>query len=134
MKDNKEIVPCELTPDFLPETLKITHENGEDSTNDYKVTYIPGSLVINTVIVKYKVMYYYDGVYAEGEDGRYTGEVLTQVTSYYGKCKDGWMFDHVDNLPLTLGLNEAENIISVYYVHIPMMGSHGTHNVGDCIE
>ena len=134
MKDGKEIVPCELTPDFLPETLKITHENGEDSTNDYNVTYVPGSLIIHSVIVKYRVKYFYDGVYAKGEDEKGKGDVLTQITDYYGKRKEGWKLDRVENLPLTLGLNEEENVIYVYYVHIPLTGFLGAYNVGDCIE
>ena len=62
-----------------------------------------------------------------------TGEVLTEITQYIDKPRD-MMFDHVDNFPLTLGLNEEENVIRVYYVHIPLTGYLGAHNVGDCIE
>ncbi len=133
MKDNRILKPGTLTANFLPETLRITHENGSDSTGDYRVEYAPGTLTVNTVIVKYRVQYYYDGVLFGGLTEEGTGEVLTEITQYIDKPRD-MMFDHVDNFPLTLGLNEEENVIRVYYVHIPLTGYLGAHNVGDCIE
>ena len=133
MKDNRILKPGTLTANFLPETLRITHENGSDSTGDYRVEYAPGTLTVNTVIVKYTVQYYYDGVLFSGLTEEGTGEVLTEITQYIDKPRD-MMFDHVDNFPLTLGLNEEENVIRVYYVHIPLTGYLGAHNVGDCIE
>ncbi len=133
MKDNRILKPGTLTANFLPETLRITHENGSDSTGDYRVEYAPGTLTVNTVIVKYTVQYYYDGVLFGGLTEEGTGEVLTNITQYIDKPRD-MMFDHVDNFPLTLGLNEEENVIRVYYVHIPLTGYLGAHNVGDCIE
>lgn len=133
MKDNRILKPGTLTANFLPETLRITHENGSDSTGDYRVEYAPGTLTVNTVIVKYTVQYYYDGVLFGGLTEEGTGEVLTEITQYIDKPRD-MMFDHVDNFPLTLGLNEEENVIRVYYVHIPLTGYLGAHNVGDCIE
>ena len=133
MKDNRILKPGTLTANFLPETLRITHENGSDSTGDYRVEYAPGTLTVNTVIVKYRVQYYYDGVLFGGLTEEGTGEVLTNITQYIDKPRD-MMFDHVDNFPLTLGLNEEENVIRVYYVHIPLTGYLGAHNVGDCIE
>ena len=133
MKDNRILKPGTLTANFLPETLQITHENGSDSTGDYRVEYAPGTLTVNTVIVKYTVQYYYDGVLFGGLTEEGAGEVLTEITQYIDKPRD-MMFDHVDNFPLTLGLNEEENVIRVYYVHIPLTGYLGAHNVGDCIE
>ena len=133
MKDNRILKPGTLTANFLPETLRITHENGSDSTGDYRVEYAPGTLTVNTVIVKYRVQYYYDGVLFGELTEEGTGEVLTEITQYIDKPRD-MMFDHVDNFPLTLGLNEEENVIRVYYVHIPLTGYLGAHNVGDCIE
>ena len=133
MKDNRILKPGMLTANFLPETLRITHENGSDSTGDYRVEYAPGTLTVNTVIVKYTVQYYYDGVLFGGLTEEGTGEVLTNITQYIDKPR-GMMFDHVDNFPLTLGLNEEENVIRVYYVHIPLTGYLGARNVGDCIE
>ena len=133
MKDNRILKPGTLTANFLPETLRIAHENGSDSTGDYRVEYAPGTLTVNTVIVKYRVQYYYDGVLFGGLTEEGTGEVLTNITQYIDKPRD-MMFDHVDNFPLTLGLNEEENVIRVYYVHIPLTGYLGAHNVGDCIE
>ncbi len=133
MKDNRILKPGTLTANFLPETLRITHENGSDSTGDYRVEYAPGTLTVNTVIVKYRVQYYYDGVLFGGLTEEGAGEVLTEITQYIDKPRD-MMFDHVDNFPLTLGLNEEENVIRVYYVHIPLTGYLGAHNVGDCIE
>lgn len=133
MKDDAILYPGELTASFLPETLKITHSDGTDSTGDYRVEYMPGKLVVNTVIVNYRVQYYYDGVLYGGATEEGTGEVLTKITEYRDKPRD-MMFDHVDNFPLTLGLNEEENVIRVYYVHISLTGYLGAHNVGDCIE
>ena len=83
--------------------------------------------------MKYRVQYYYDGVLFGGLTEEGAGEVLTEITQYIDKPRD-MMFDHVDNFPLTLGLDEEENVIRVYYVHIPLTGYLGAHNVGDCIE
>ena len=94
---------------------------------------MPGKLTVNTVIVNYRVFYYYDGVLDESEIEEGTGEVLTQITEYKDKPKD-MQFDHVTGFPLTLGLDEMKNIIRVYYVHTPLTGNLGAANIGDCIE
>ena len=133
MKNHRILKPGEMVSEFVANTLKITHADGSDATGDYEVTFVPGKLTVNTVIVNYRVFYYYDGVLDESEIEEGTGEVLTQITEYKDKPKD-MQFDHVTGFPLTLGLDETKNIIRVYYVHTPLTGNLGAANIGDCIE
>ena len=133
MKNHRILKPGEMVSEFVADTLKITHADGSDATGDYEVTFVPGKLTVNTVIVNYRVFYYYDGVLDESEIEEGTGEVLTQITEYKDKPKD-MQFDHVTGFPLTLGLDETKNIIRVYYVHTPLTGNLGAANIGDCIE
>ena len=133
MKNHRILKPGEMVSEFVADTLKITHADGSDATGDYEVTFVPGKLTVNTVIVNYRVFYYYDGVLDESEIEEGTGEVLTQITEYKDKPKD-MQFDHVTGFPLTLGLDEMKNIIRVYYVHTPLTGNLGAANIGDCIE
>ena len=133
MKNHRILKPGEMVSEFVANTLKITHADGSDATGDYEVTFMPGKLTVNTVIVNYRVFYYYDGVLDESEIEEGTGEVLTQITEYKDKPKD-MQFDHVTGFPLTLGLDEMKNIIRVYYVHTPLTGNLGAANIGDCIE
>ena len=133
MKNHRILKPGEMVSEFVADTLKITHADGSDATGDYEVTFMPGKLTVNTVIVNYRVFYYYDGVLDESEIEEGTGEVLTQITEYKDKPKD-MQFDHVTGFPLTLGLDEMKNIIRVYYVHTPLTGNLGAANIGDCIE
>ena len=133
MKNHRILKPGEMVSEFVADTLKITHADGSDATGDYEVTFVPGKLTVNTVIVNYRVFYYYDGVLDESEIEEGTGEVLTQITEYEDKPKD-MQFDHVTGFPLTLGLDETKNIIRVYYVHTPLTGNLGAANIGDCIE
>ena len=133
MKNHRILKPGEMVSEFVANTLKITHADGSDATGDYEVTFVPGKLTVNTVIVNYRVFYYYDGVLDESEIEEGTGEVLTQITEYKDKPKD-MQFDHVTGFPLTLGLDEMKNIIRVYYVHTPLTGNLGAANIGDCIE
>lgn len=133
MKNHRILKPGEMVSEFVANTLKITHADGSDATGDYEVTFVPGKLTVNTVIVNYRVFYYYDGVLDESEIEEGTGEVLTQITEYEDKPKD-MQFDHVTGFPLTLGLDEMKNIIRVYYVHTPLTGNLGAANIGDCIE
>ena len=104
-----------------------------DPTKNVITVYYTKDVTVNTVIVNYRVFYYYDGVLDESEIEEGTGEVLTQITEYKDKPKD-MQFDHVTGFPLTLGLDEMKNIIRVYYVHTPLTGNLGAANIGDCIE
>lgn len=107
MKNHRILKPGEMVSEFVANTLKITHADGSDATGDYEVTFMPGKLTVNTVIVNYRVFYYYDGVLDESEIEEGTGEVLTQITEYKDKPKD-MQFDHVTGFPLTLGLDEMK--------------------------
>ena len=88
MKNHRILKPGEMVSEFVANTLKITHADGSDATGDYEVTFVPGKLTVNTVIVNYRVFYYYDGVLDESEIEEGTGEVLTQITEYKDKPKD----------------------------------------------
>ena len=40
----------------------------------------------------------------------------TVISEYEEKLKEGYALDKVENFPLTIGVDEDENIINVYYV------------------
>lgn len=63
----------------------------------------------------YTVKYYYDGTEDEAEKITNKAEFESQIISYTDKVKDGYEFDKVENLPLTITANSENNVISVYY-------------------
>lgn len=65
----------------------------------------------------YTVEYYFNNVFDDSLTVHSSAIVGTVINSYVDKCKDGFVFDKVENLPLTVKLN-AENIIRVYYKEI----------------
>ena len=64
----------------------------------------------------YRVDYYYDGVKSEDETEDYTAEYNQKINEYEDKCKTGYKLGEEVNLPLTISVNESENVISIYYV------------------
>lgn len=63
----------------------------------------------------YRVEYYYNGVYAEGQDEVRVVPVGSTIDSYIDKIKDGYELVGTENLPLVVSKNEAQNVIKVYY-------------------
>ena len=63
----------------------------------------------------YRVQYYYNGVYAEGQDEVMISPVGTTVDSYIDKVKDNYELINTENLPLVVSKDESKNIIKVYY-------------------
>ena len=64
-----------------------------------------------------KVQYYYDGKLDESKTENIAdlkaGDI---VETYPEKNKEGYIFEKVENIPLTLGEDASKNIIKVYYV------------------
>ena len=54
-----------------------------------------------------------------------------EITEYIDKVKEGYAFAKVENLPLTIGVNEDENVISVYYITATKEDPIPTPNTGD---
>ena len=70
--------------------------------------------------VSYTVEYYFDDAIAEDLTETGSGEIGTQINSYEDKADqapDGqnYVLDRVENLPLTLDEDAAQNVIEVYY-------------------
>lgn len=65
---------------------------------------------------KYKVNYFFDGVKDETLTEENTAEYSDIIEDYIDKIKDGYVFDKVDNLPLTITIDEDKNVINVFYI------------------
>ena len=64
----------------------------------------------------FTVDYYYDNKKDETEtEVREPVEYESVITSYTEKLKPGYEFERAENLPLTIGATEEENVIKVYY-------------------
>ena len=66
--------------------------------------------------LSYRIEYYYDGVINNDEtinvDNVKFGTVVSEFTD---KAIEGYQFSSVSNYPLTVGVNEEDNVIRVYY-------------------
>ena len=64
--------------------------------------------------LRYTVEYYYDGI--KEDSVTYTDiKFGTTITEYENKVKEGYQLEKVEGIPLTIGINEQNNIIKVYY-------------------
>ena len=66
--------------------------------------------------IKYRVEYYYDGKISDDNTEEYTATFKDEITEYKQKNMTGYKLEKTENLPLTIGANEEENVIKVYYV------------------
>ena len=64
----------------------------------------------------YTIKYYYDNVYKDSEVKKANYKQV--ITEYPERHEEGYEFDKVDGLDLTISANESENIIDVYYKSI----------------
>lgn len=63
----------------------------------------------------YTVEYYIDNVKNDSMTETDKAAFGSEINSYTDKCPTGYAFDKVENLPLTIGVNESENVIKVFY-------------------
>lgn len=63
----------------------------------------------------YTVEYYIDNVKNALMTETDKAAFGSEINSYKDKCPTGYAFDKVENLPLTIGVNESENVIKVFY-------------------
>lgn len=63
----------------------------------------------------YTVEYYIDN--EKNDSMTETGKAAfgSEINSYPNKCPDGYALEKTANLPLTIGVNESENVIKVFY-------------------
>lgn len=63
----------------------------------------------------YTVEYYIDNV--KNASMTETGKAAfgSEINSYTNKCPDGYALEKTENRPLTIGVNESENVIKVFY-------------------
>ena len=64
---------------------------------------------------KYTVEYYYNNIKDETATDEIYANYNTQITEYTQKPKEGYEFSRDENLPLTIGTTETQNVIKVYY-------------------
>ena len=89
-----------------PETVEGTMPAGNVTVT---VTY-----TINTY--NYKVEYYYATVLDNTKTDIKSAKYNAEITTYEDKVIDGYVFEKVEGLPLTISENEDQNVIKVYYV------------------
>ena len=117
-----------LEPNTLP--VKKDEINTRDKYEGYTCvrtnpTPIPDEVINNTYIYvyyeknkyPYTIEYYYDNVKDDSKTKEMPAvDYQTKIEEYPEEPKEGYVFDHTDNLPLTIGTNNTENVIKVYYV------------------
>ena len=64
----------------------------------------------------YTVEYYIDGVKNDSLTVTGQAEYDAEISTYLNKCPENYKFEKDENCPLTIGVNENENVIRVYYV------------------
>lgn len=78
---------------------------------------VPNDLYAQWTINQYNytVEYYIDNVKKDSMTVTDKAAFGSEINSYKDKCPTGYAFDKVENLPLTIGVNESENVIKVFY-------------------
>ena len=111
--------PASTTP-VEPESTTITQERitSQETTlnwNNISLNSTISDKEINYTSLNYKVEYYYDGELDETK----TDNLRAKYNEVIHECDDkvipGYVFEDVENLPLTITENEAENVIRVFY-------------------
>ena len=108
-----------VTPDM--DTLSLESGKGADVTADYDIDVVKGRLVIAAPTASYTVRYYYDGVLDANATLTLSGVLGSTVSTYPTRLLNGYAFDMVRGLPLTLVKNADENVIRVYYTSVPRL-------------
>lgn len=63
----------------------------------------------------YTVEYYIDNVKNDSMTVTGNADFGSVINSYTDKCPTGYALEKTENLPLTIGVNESENVIKVFY-------------------
>ena len=63
----------------------------------------------------YTVEYYIDGEKNDSMTVTGNADFGSVINSYTDKCPTGYALEKTENLPLTIGVNESENVIKVFY-------------------
>lgn len=87
----------------------VTIEKGSTGNRKYTANWTPNQY-------GYTVEYYYNGVKDAGKTVITNADFGTAINDYEAKADAGYKLDKTENLPLTIGLDEAANVIKVYYV------------------
>ena len=66
--------------------------------------------------IGYTVEYYYDGKINDTKTENLQATFKEVIEDYEDKNITGYKLEKTENLPLTIGANEEENVIKVYYV------------------
>ncbi len=74
------------------------------------------TLYYEKATIGYIVEYYYDEVLDSSKTENSSAMYQSIVNTYTDKPVEGYIFDRTENLPLTIGADEGENVIKVYYL------------------
>ena len=76
--------------------------------------------VINIYYTRRKLLYKYEYYYDGEKDDKLTDAIMGRfkdyIDTYEDKALPGYALKKIENLPLTVGVNEDENIIRIYYI------------------
>ena len=88
--------------------------------NPLVITSDPANNIMKVYYVKdrysYTTEYYYEGIKDDTKTDTNIAKFETEITNYTDKIIDGYKLDRVDNNPLKVQSNEANNVMKVYYV------------------
>ena len=91
-------------------TQTVTIQKGSTGDRAYTAHWSPRN------DLSYRVEYYYDGIKDDSETVIFDNQTFgATINTYNDKKITGYEFDKTENLPLTIGVNEEENVIKVYY-------------------
>ncbi|MGN1029865.1 MAG: SpaA isopeptide-forming pilin-related protein, partial [Bacilli bacterium] len=65
---------------------------------------------------QYQVEYYYDGELDEEKTDMLNAAYGTEIGTYENKIIDGYEIEKEENIPLTISIDETQNIIKIYYI------------------
>lgn len=95
----------------------IVYEIDEENVPENYTKKIEGNIITNTLNKhNYKVEYYYDGTIDESKTDIINVFYGSKINTYVDKNVLGFKLEKTEGLGLTVGKNENENIIKVYYI------------------
>ena len=112
-----------LTEEELMDRVPEGYRLQDNQADSIKITEDKTKNNLDVIYVKrddltYTVEYYYDGKLDEDATVTYVNQTFgDEITSYVDKAKEGYELDKVENLPLTISVDEEKNVIKVYYVN-----------------
>ena len=100
----------------VAEYYKLVDENPEKASGEYIDGNIDVTYYYKLKDYGYRVEYYYDGVIDSLKTESNTAKYGEKIDNYTDKVIEGYVFDKIEGLPLTISTDTSKNVIKVYYV------------------